>query len=307
MAALQQGLYLFGPATGTGSSGDTLGPVGPPGVAGPQGPIGPTGAKGDAGATGPTGAAGAKGDTGASGPIGPTGAKGDTGLTGQTGPTGATGPTGPQGLKGDAGLTGPTGPQGPKGDTGLTGATGPAGATGATGATGSTLSVVSVPSYKTNALYPVNLTTNGSTLNVYSLDVNQDYLSLILRNYSNPTVGTGTTLYFDISDSLKTTINNTNILSKNNTFSGVNIFTNTVHILGQNLVLNGIDIYQLVIDTNNLLQSYARLIDLQKIVKDSKYSNTAIYPAAFDGTGKNITLYSFDTNPQYLNLSLIHI
>jgi len=34
------------------------------------------------------------------------------------------------------------------------------------------------------------------------------------------------------------------------------------------------------------LQPYARLSDLQKIVKDGKYSNTAIYPAAFDPTGK---------------------
>ena len=46
MAGLQQGLNLFGPATGTGSSGDTLGSTGAPGVVGARGPQGAVGSPG---------------------------------------------------------------------------------------------------------------------------------------------------------------------------------------------------------------------------------------------------------------------
>jgi len=116
----------------TGTAWADIGPIqGPPGVAGPTGPIGADGA---VGATGPQGATGVQG---VQGPIGLTGS------TGAQGPPGSTGATGPQGPIGNTGATGPAGadstvpgPQGPQGTTGATGAQGPIGNTGTTGAAG---------------------------------------------------------------------------------------------------------------------------------------------------------------------------
>jgi hypothetical protein len=62
------------------------------------------------------GPAGPKGDTGAQGPQGPAGPKGDTGARGPAGPQGERGPAGPQGPQG---LQGPAGPQGKPADIGM--------------------------------------------------------------------------------------------------------------------------------------------------------------------------------------------
>lgn len=143
-----------------------MGPQGPQGEHGLQGPQGIQGPKGDTGNTGPQGVQGPKGDTGDIGPVGPTGPQGEKGDTGPQGPRGDPGPQGEQGLqgiqgpKGDKGdpftysdftpeqlegLVGPQGPQGekgdigpqgPKGDTGDTGPQGPQGEKGDTGETG---------------------------------------------------------------------------------------------------------------------------------------------------------------------------
>ena len=153
----------------------SIGPQGPKGDTGAQGPIGetgPAGAKGDTGSQGPIGETGAKGDTGARGAAGAKGDKGDTGngiakttqegytlvldytdgtrfvtgnirgatgaqgAKGDTGAAGAKGDTGARGPQGEAGATGAVGPAGAKGDTGARGAAGPKGDTGAKGDTG---------------------------------------------------------------------------------------------------------------------------------------------------------------------------
>lgn len=56
--------------------------------------IGPEGPKGDTGPQGPEGPQGPKGDTGPQGPEGPQGPKGDTGPQGQQGPQGVAGEDG---------------------------------------------------------------------------------------------------------------------------------------------------------------------------------------------------------------------
>lgn len=104
--------------------GKVVGPQGPQGIQGAQGP------KGDQGIQGPQGL---KGDTGLQGPQGPKGDTGPQGIQGLKGDTGAKGDQGIQGLTGPQGLQGP---QGLKGDTGLQGPQGPAGADGAQGPQG---------------------------------------------------------------------------------------------------------------------------------------------------------------------------
>jgi hypothetical protein len=61
---------------------------------------------------------GPKGDIGSEGPIGPTGPAGAVGPTGPKGDPGNIGTVGPTGPKGDPGNAGPAGPTGPKGDAG---------------------------------------------------------------------------------------------------------------------------------------------------------------------------------------------
>jgi hypothetical protein len=112
------------------AAADSIG-VGPEGPIGLTGPQGPQGLKGDTGATGPQGPQGPQGLTGPAGAVGPQGPQG------LTGPAGAVGPQGPQGLKGDTGDTGPQGPTGATGPQGPTGATGPQGPQGPAGADGS--------------------------------------------------------------------------------------------------------------------------------------------------------------------------
>lgn len=97
------------------------GPMGLPGVQGPAGPIGPQGLTGQMGLAGPQGPTGPAGSTGAVGPPGPAGP------VGATGATGAIGPAGPQGPEGASGAVGPIGPAGPAGTAGAIGPQGPAG------------------------------------------------------------------------------------------------------------------------------------------------------------------------------------
>ena len=80
--------------------------------------MGPAGPKGDTGEQGPVGPAGPKGDTGEQGPQGEKGGKGEKGDTGAQGPVGPAGPQGPQGEKGEKGDTGEQGPVGPAGPQG---------------------------------------------------------------------------------------------------------------------------------------------------------------------------------------------
>jgi len=137
-----------------------VGPAGPEGAPGPQGPAGPQGPQGVPGAEGSQGPVGPQGLPGdgvtyrgafdasqtyaahdvvvhdgsayiAVAPVsGAPGAdpswtlfvaKGDTGPAGATGPIGPAGLPGPQGSKGDTGDTGPQGLQGPAGDPGING------------------------------------------------------------------------------------------------------------------------------------------------------------------------------------------
>lgn len=107
---------------------------------GPQGPEGQQGLQGPAGAQGPIGPQGIQGIQGGTGPTGPQGIQGIQGETGLTGPqgissyqvwlnngnsgTGADFLAAIKGEKGDTGATGSTGAKGDKGDTGATGAAG---------------------------------------------------------------------------------------------------------------------------------------------------------------------------------------
>ncbi len=125
-----------------GDPSGLIGPTGPQGDTGIQGPDGPTGAQGDTGIHGPVGSTGPKGDTGIQGADGPTGPQGDTGIQGADGPTGPQGdtgiqgPLGPTGPQGDTGINGSVGSTGPQGDTGIQGAVGPTGPQGDTGIQG---------------------------------------------------------------------------------------------------------------------------------------------------------------------------
>lgn len=78
-------------------SWNVVGPEGPPGPQGEQGPIGP------------------QGEQGVQGPIGPQGEQGVQGEPGPQGEQGPEGPAGPAGPKGDTGAQGPAGPPGPAG------------------------------------------------------------------------------------------------------------------------------------------------------------------------------------------------
>ncbi|MEN3168736.1 hypothetical protein [Gluconobacter sp. OJB] len=89
-----------------------MGPTGPTGAQGAQGPIGPQGSTGIQGVPGPIGTQGPAGATG------PQGIQGNQGLEGPAGPQGATGPIGPTGKQGD---TGPAGPAETKGEQGASG------------------------------------------------------------------------------------------------------------------------------------------------------------------------------------------
>jgi collagen type II alpha len=119
-----------------------LGPTGPEGIQGIQGPIGDTGPQGIQGIQGPIGDTGPQGIQGIQGPIGDTGPQGIQGPIGDTGPQGIQGPigdTGPQGIQGPIGDTGPQGIQGiqgPIGNTGPQGIQGPIGNTGPQGIQG---------------------------------------------------------------------------------------------------------------------------------------------------------------------------
>jgi len=133
------------------------GPEGAPGLQGPAGPQGPQGVPGAQGSQGPVGPQGLQGDgvsyrgaydasqtyvahdvvvydgstyiavasTSGAPDADPSWtlfvAKGDTGPAGATGAMGPAGLPGPQGLKGDTGATGPQGLQGPAGDPGING------------------------------------------------------------------------------------------------------------------------------------------------------------------------------------------
>jgi len=128
-----------GAPTASGVKETEVGPPGPQGEPGPQGPVGPTGPQGEPGPqgpVGPTGPQGSQGPTGPSGPQGPQGAQGVKGDTGAMGPQGGTGAAGAKGDTGSAGPQGAMGVAGPKGDTGATGSQGDPGATGAKGETG---------------------------------------------------------------------------------------------------------------------------------------------------------------------------
>jgi hypothetical protein len=87
-------------------------------------------------------------------------------------------------------------------------------------------------------------------------------------------------------------------VSKNNTFSGVNTFTNTVHILGRNLIVNGIDIYQTIFSTLDLIGT------LPQLVYSPIYSSTAIYPYVADIGEHTMTFYSYDVGSDFLTISL---
>ncbi|HVN20761.1 MAG TPA: hypothetical protein VMU05_18380 [Dongiaceae bacterium] len=87
-----------------------VGPVGPPGVPGPQGLTGPPGPPGPQGVAGPAGSPGKQGPAGPAGAMGPSGAAGATGPPGALGPAGPQGPIGPTGERGLPGSQGPPGP-----------------------------------------------------------------------------------------------------------------------------------------------------------------------------------------------------
>ena len=111
------------------SKGD-IGPQGPRGEQGLQGP------KGDIGLQGPSGLQGLKGERGEQGLQGERGMTGEQGPRGERGPIGPEGPKGLKGEKGERGEIGPQGPRGPQGERGLTGDIGPRGETGPQGPQG---------------------------------------------------------------------------------------------------------------------------------------------------------------------------
>ena len=182
-------------------TGNIMGPTGPQGITGAQGPQG------------------IQGPTGATGPIGPQGLAGINGVNGSTGPQGSSGintlisstyvsagvPCATGGIKleygldnnnnglldfteinssltkyvcnGAIGATGATGPQGPVGLTGSSGAQGPQGIQGLTGATGLTGPQGPSGTNGTNGMNGTNGTAvlNGTTAPSSAVGANGDF------------------------------------------------------------------------------------------------------------------------------------
>ena len=119
-----------------------VGPRGPMGFQGPAGSTGPRGAMGFQGPAGPVGPRGLRGFMGPEGVPGPQGERGLQGVPGSIGPMGPQGFTGSQGPVGPQGNPGPTGPIGPQGPQGEQGPPGPALISGFASAVNSELQVV---------------------------------------------------------------------------------------------------------------------------------------------------------------------
>ena len=130
------------------------------------------------------------------------------------------------------------------------------------------------------------------------------FLTILLKQQSDHSKGTGHAIVLDIAGGVKNLILNavqpSVLQSSISNFTTSNYLNDTLlnyvkttdltTTLSNYVKTNDLNTALLIYAKSSDLQPYARLSDLQKNVKDRKYSNTAIYPAAFDGSGKNITL-----------------